>query len=194
MPPGPATLGAAAESPCRAYGAWQIFSARTLAGPGGKRAASSKHTSWTSLLWAVTPPPALSQLVVSLVFARADRVGSAWTVCLHLSTSCAAVSGRAAPVLVAVGLVLADGDLLLPPQPARNAPPATVTSSHMDSFRIKCSLSSNDGRSPSSSVARQPSYRLLLLAGPHAALARQGCVRKGPAARRTSPGGFGRPA
>jgi hypothetical protein len=37
----------------------------------------------------------------------------------------------------ALGLVeLADVELLLPPQPASNAPEAAVTSSHVDSFRI----------------------------------------------------------
>jgi hypothetical protein len=89
--------------------------------------------------------PAFSQLVVSLVLALADSVGSFWTVCLHLSTSCFGVTAGTAPVpvappeaLVAVALVeVADVELLLLPQPARSAPAATVTSSHVDSFRIK---------------------------------------------------------
>ena len=91
-------------------------------------------------------------------FALAEIVGCAWMLCLQDATACAGVGWLASPAGVlgplgvggvevapaGAGLVVAgvevawllDVELLLLPQPATNAPPASATRSHVDSFRI----------------------------------------------------------
>ncbi len=128
---------------------------------------TSTHTSLAAARApARLPLAALLQMPSTLAFKLAESVGSRWITDLHTATACAKPTGLVGtpdvvvgedvdvvPVVAGVELVvppaallgagvellwLLDVELLLLPQPAINTPPASATTSHLDSCLIIC--------------------------------------------------------
>ena len=124
----------------RYYGAArQSASARSLAAPAGTWEASRSvrqascvalRIAAGSVLWA------WSQSFSSLAFALAESEDADCTLCLQLACACATWAGVSGGGFVDVWvLVVVDVELLLP-HPAASAPPASATTSNVNSFCI----------------------------------------------------------